>query len=49
MNGKIDQTKSIADKIIKEIDDQVKHGLNIKEFNKIFHYVIKKSIEEQLE
>lgn len=38
----------ITQNIIEEIDKQIKHGLNIKEFNKYFHKIITKAIEEQL-
>lgn len=43
------QDKRITQYVIKEIDKQIKHGLNIKEFNNNFHQIVKKSIEEQLE
>ncbi len=48
MNKKINQEETITGEIIKQIDNQIKSGLNIKEFNKLFHKIITKSIEEQL-
>lgn len=42
------QQETITQNIIEEIDKQIKYGLNIKEFNKYFHKIITKAIEEQL-
>ncbi|MBA7520531.1 hypothetical protein ES705_12627 [subsurface metagenome] len=49
MEKKSEQNKTIAVEIIEEIDNQIKYGLNLKEFNKVFHKIVTISIEEQLE
>ena len=42
------ESNKIAVKILEEIRDHIKYGLNLKEFNKAFHKIVTKSIEEQL-
>lgn len=48
MEKKSKQNNTIAVEILEEIDNQIKYGLNLKEFNKVFHRIVTKSIEEQL-
>ena len=42
------QNNTIAVEILEEIDNQINFGLNLKEFNKIFHKIVTKYIEDQL-
>ena len=48
MEKKSKHSNTIAVEILEEIDNQIKYGLNLKEFNKFFHKIVTKSIEEQL-
>lgn len=48
MEKKSKHNNTIAVEILEEIDNQIKYGLNLKEFNKIFHKIVTKYIEDQL-
>ncbi len=39
---------TISENVIKEIENHIKYGLEIKEFNKKFHEIVTKSIGEYL-